>query len=486
MPRDWLWRACFAICAVLLVAPLWVVALPPLVDLPQHAAQLAIGVHWHDQTFPYRDAFAFDYLANAIVPDAVTYVLALVLPVVTAYKLVLSLAVVAVPVVLARILAAVGGPRWAVFAAFPATYGYAFMWGFTSFVIAVPFGLILLLAAIRYRSEPTRRRAFVLAGAAVLVFACHVLVLACTGLAALAIVLAAPTMRARLAGAAALSFSAMLTIAWWIALTRSSPDTTPRSVSTVLGYGVARIPTLFASVVGREHATPLVIGAGMLVLFSPVALGVRLTRTWWRWAPLATGLVCYFLVPLDVLTVAFLYPRFAVFVALGVALVVEPREPVPRVPAALGVAFAAGWMALAIVRFHAFDREAAAPRAVLAQLEPGRRLLLLSDDARSDAVDWFPYLHFEQWYVATRGGLADFSFAEFLDNRFRYRHPPPLPFGIEWEPWRFNWAKNGGDRYDYVLVRRGANSTWNPFAGPGIHVESVVRSGTWELFRVLR
>jgi hypothetical protein len=119
---------------------------------------------------------------------------------------------------------------------------------------------------------------------------------------------------------------------------------------------------------------------------------------------------------------------------------------------------------------------------LLARLEPNKRLLALIADPRSPAMPGTPYVHFGCWYQALHGGIADFSFAEFFPNRFRYKPgmDPPLPYNVEWFPQQFDWSAHGGDRYDYFLVR---GHTLDPFRGATTRIELVARNGPWAVYR---
>ena len=97
----------------------------------------------------------------------------------------------------------------------------------------------------------------------------------------------------------------------------------------------------------------------------------------------------------------------------------------------------------------------------------------------------FPYLHVGCWYQVERGGIADFSFAEFFPNRFRYKPgmDPPLPYNFEWTPDAFVWAEHGGALYDYFLVR---GTTLDPFKGATTRIELVARHGEWAVYHQTR
>ena len=108
-----------------------------------------------------------------------------------------------------------------------------------------------------------------------------------------------------------------------------------------------------------------------------------------------------------------------------------------------------------VEHFWRFDEEAGPIREVVAEAEPGKRLLGLVFDRGSEVVNHAPYLHFAQYYVVERGGVASFSFVDFPQSPVRYRAdnaPPRLPNRFEWTPERFRFAAHG-QAYDYFLIR---------------------------------
>jgi hypothetical protein len=481
LAEQQVWNGAFATCCCLLVMPLWVTDPLPLVDLPQHAAQLSVGLRWPADGFPYSEYFELNWVPNPVVPHALSYLLALVFPVSLALKLVLGTALLGMAASTARLVRTLNGDQWCVFTIFPVAYGYAFMWGFVPFVLGVPLGLLLIDTAIRYRDAPTPSRAYALAVLAVLLFACHVLVLAYAGLVSAIIIATSPTWRSRFAGAGALAAVLPVVGAWWAATVALTPDTTPISAPLRLEYGFARIPQLFGFTIGALDVRPADVLLGYLVVAMPFLLGARFTTEWWRWAPLGVCAMYFFSIPRDVLGTAYVYPRFAVFLIPALLVALEPTRRRSRFARAAAVGIAAGSLLLVAGRFQAFGAESAGVRSLLSLAEPNRRMLSLVDDPSSGALPGAPYLHIACWYQVWKGGIVDFSFAEFFPNRFRYRAgmDPPLPYNVEWRPRQFNWRVHGGALYDYFLVR----GAWTPFDGATSRVELVARDGPWALYR---
>lgn len=479
------WQISFAVCCALLVAPLWVTDLLPLVDLPQHAAQLAIAHRWSDPGFDYAQYFELNWLANSLAPYALTYAFAVVAPIEVALKIALCIALLGIPIATWRLLVATGGNRWWVFAAFPIAHGYAFAWGFLSFVLAAPVGLWLILVALRFQSAPSRKRALALAALCYLLFASHVFVLAYAGLAALLIiVLGAPTWRAKLLGALALAAVVPLASGWWLLTRLLTADSTPQTAPTILDLGTIRFKNALSYMSGAQDVTLTTMLPAVLFLALPFAIGARACRAPWRWAPLGCALLFHLLLPLNVFDTAFIYPRFTLFIIPGLLIALEPTQERRRLRP-LPVAVAGLWLALLIGRYYAFGAESRGVAQLIEQIPPNTRLLSLIDNPRSEVVPWSPYLHVGCWHQVRHGGISDFSFAEFFPNRFRYRRnmDPPLPYNVEWIPQNFRWPLHGGALYDYFLIRQSPGARWSPFVGATTQIVLVARVGEWRLYR---
>jgi hypothetical protein len=459
---------------------------PPLTDLPQHAAQVAIGRGWLAGSDLYREVYAQNPLASQLVPYALVLGLSYGTSIVTALKVVLSLALVATVVAVSRILDEIGGDSWWVFAVLPTLYGFSLSWGFLSLVVATPIGLGTILVATRFARRPTRQRLFILAALPLLLFATHVLVLGWASLVAALVLLLGARGSARFRGLLALAWMLPLAGLWMVHTADLPAHASAHPIPYRQGASVgARGTELLALLVGQpQTVASWLIGAALLGL--PFAIGARPSRDPWRWAPFVATMILYLAAPVHAFGTAFLYPRASFFVLPTLLFALEAGTRPRAVFRALAVAFSVAWSVLLGLRFRQFDQESRPVAELLREAEPGKRLLSLAASAHSAAVPWRPYVHFAQWYQVEREGVVDFSFAEYFPNPFHYRpeHDPPLPGFVDWDPRRFRWSEHGGEIYDYFLVRKArADFDWDPLAGATTDLQEVARRGSWILFR---
>jgi len=154
----------------------WMAPYPPMIDLPQHAGQVVV---LHDLLLgrsPWADLVRINLLTPYLIGYGLTLALSFVMPVVVALKLLLSAAFcgfVAGCVLLRRSFG--GDPRldWLFI---PGFFGMAYYWGFFTYLITVPLGVLFLVLAHRYAESPQPRTGWLIFAAGVGLFFSHGLV----------------------------------------------------------------------------------------------------------------------------------------------------------------------------------------------------------------------------------------------------------------------------------------------------------------------
>lgn len=478
----------FGLALVASVVPLWIPAYLPLVDIPQHAAQVA-SLHelWSGNGL-FLDTFEVNWFTPYLGGYLLLYLVSIALPIVAATKLVVSAAIVALPIITGLLLRELGVDDRLKWLAIPGSYSFALYWGFMVYLVAVPVALIFLLLTIRFERHPTHARALGVAGFSILLFFFHVIALGFGSLIALTYVAARNIGRWRRMLYCALPYTTPIPlIAFWMSGiydTEASVQNTP-----IVFAGLReRLVTLFMQLSGLDGFAFLislaVVAAFVLV---PILLGYRLSRRPERWAPLAVGAVTYFLFPSFAQNTAFLYERLAVFL-IPLWLLAWDAPPRPhRALAATIIATVGLWLTINTMRFVDFAEESQSFDTVLRAAEPGRRvagMLLCNSSPRfSNPV----YLHFAAWYQAVSAGVADMSFATTHPSMVRYQDMEAARFGeyLAWQPNEFVWNRDGGPSYDYFMVCAGTDASAALFKDRIESVELVTQRGPWWLYRNL-
>lgn len=473
---------------VLSVVPLWLGPYLPMVDLPQHAAQIAVLRELWGGNTALAEIFWVNWFTPYLLGYLLLYVLALVLPITIASKVIVTLSVVAVPLLTGRLLRVAGADeRWR-WLAIPCSFGFAFYWGFLSFLVAAPLALLFLTMSVGFAREPTVRLGVWIALFAVFLFFSHVIVLGLASLIALGYVLGVHYKSPRKLLLCALPYTVPLPlIGIWLAITYAT-ETRVQNDPVVFGPLSYRLLQLLTQPAGREVLTgssaAIVLLVTSAVVLLPWLSGARLNRRPERWLPFALALAAFLLAPHYVFNAAYFYQRLGLFLVPLWLMIWDPpgvRRGVER----WAILVVVLWVVTSIGRFAAFARETQSFANIMATIEPARRTAGMVLGAGSPLFSLPVYLHFPAWYQATHAGVVDFNFAEFYSQMVRYRSSvgPRVTESVAWYPEAFEWEANGGASYDYFLVKAGFDAAPGIFKDRLGSVELVSRSGWWWLYR---
>ncbi len=161
------------IAGVLTAVPIVVVRYPPMGDLAMHEAQVAILRHLSDPTFVPPGLYRFiGPQANQLF-HLTALALSYVVPTALACKLVVAAAVLATPVLGARLLARRGLSTWPALALCPVVLGWMFTWGLVGSMLGFAVLLYALPALERLARRPSPRAAAAAALVTLLAFFAH-------------------------------------------------------------------------------------------------------------------------------------------------------------------------------------------------------------------------------------------------------------------------------------------------------------------------
>ena len=477
----------FVAVVALSVAPLWIGRYLPMVDMPQHAAQIAALREMLSGNQMFTQLFEINWFTPYLLGYLLLAALATVLPITVAAQLIVSASVVAMPLLTGRLLRAAGADeRWR-WLAIPCSFSFAFYWGFLNFLVAAPLALLFLIQTIRFVDTPTVKRGAMIALFAIFLFFSHVIVLGCASLMALGYVFGRSYRDGKRLVLLALPYTAPLPlIAIWLAL---AYDRAPavRNDPVIYGPFLERVMQLLLQPAGHDGLSLITLLVTATILVLPPLAGSTFSRRPERWLPFALGLVVFVASPHYVLATAYFFQRLGIFlVPLWLMAWDPPTHAQRRVDWAAAVIVLL-WSFTNIGRFAAFARETETFREVLAAAEPGRRVASMVYDKSSRFFVLPVYLHFPVWYEATQRGIVDFNFGDFYSLMVRYKSSagPRITDQLGWYPTAFSWEANGGARYDYFLVKSRIDISNEIFKEKRGAVELVTRSGWWWLYRNL-
>ncbi|MDX2053355.1 MAG: hypothetical protein SFV15_13240 [Polyangiaceae bacterium] len=452
----------------------------PMVDLPQHAAQISVWLHLGDKSFAGVENFRVNLRTPYLTGYALARWLGAWLGVVPGLKLAIWLSVVAQFGAFALLVRKLGHPFWVSLFGLPFAFGYSFYFGFVSFLAAVPFVLLALTLALWHRERASvltgSALALALAGAVVSHgFACGV-----------ALAMVGPLL---LRGAGhffvrVAPLGAPLLVSW---LLLSDGDSARKIGATIWDprfFELAQVPSLMLSASGGDAAATA-FGVFMLAAMS---LGVgRPSREPERWLPLLLVVAGFCLFPAVMGGFGPLHPRFASFFPAALLLGFEPKNaPGFKLLPGVAAALCGAWCAVFGVRTYAFSQEAAPVRNWVKQMPAGLRVRPIVFERESEAFPGAPmHLHMSAYYLAEKGGIQGYSFAMYPTSVIRYvpGFVPGMGGGAEWHPERFSALKDV-PRFDCFLVHSEMDRSVSLFGDLLSQVELVFHEGNWWAYRV--
>jgi hypothetical protein len=476
----------------------WLAPHPPMADLPQHAGQIVLLRDLLLGQSAWESLLRINYFTPYLIGYGLALPLTFVMPIAAALKLLLMLAFYAFVfccMLLRRHFRADERLDWLFI---PGFFGFAYAWGFFTFLVAAPLGLLFVLLADRYARHPTTAGGARLGAVGAILFFSHglVFVFACGIGVALLLV---RSKRWQSTFSTLFPYAPLAVLSATYALVSHSAETGLENglTSTLWGAWESRLNVLgavFGTAWYDAHDALFVAVGGIIMLWAPRLLGSRLNRDApWVFVPMAAMLLVWLAAPNYAMKTSFIYHRFALFILPFYALMF--RRPVsssvgnessgmqPQVCQILLATIC--WLFLAgqtdrLVRFAQEDKDFEMARAAV---EPGQRALSLVLDCNSTAArSAIGYLHHPSWYQAENGGFVDFNFAWFPPQIVRYR-PDSLP-GVrtDWTPERFEWTRDQAWRYRYFFVRHTQPLASNLFTNRDCEISLLKSVGSWSIY----
>ena len=494
---DHLKLALFVVSAAFGGAIFWLAPYPPMIDLPQHAGQVALLRDLVLGRSPWTETMQVHLFTPYLIGYGLALPFSLVLPVATALKVLLSLAYagfVFMCVVLRRHFGSDARLDWLFL---PGFFGFAYAWGLLTFLVAAPIGLCFILVASRYARERSLGRATLIIALGLVLLASHALVFLLGWTVGL-LLLGVRTPPKRWVRAA-LPFAVLALACALLFLTGRTVEQdvgTPGGWKFNFDYGLLRLPKVLLFTVGYKFS-PLYIVVAVALLCIPWLLGMRIgSRRSGVWVPFVVVALIMTIAPSSGFKTALLYERFALFLLPAYAWMFTTERSLDGAPRptrrwgtriAMPLLVVACW---AVLGFNAiltwrFGQEAADFDAVLDSVQPGQRALALVFDPGSEAArNPYVYQHYASWYQAERQGLVDFNFAWFPPQivRFRPGHLPSVGTGFDLNRQKFNWVEHGGRDYRYFFVRRLGPIPADLFAGADCAPIILSARGSWTVF----
>lgn len=488
-------------------AVFWIAPRPPLIDLPQHAGQVALLHDLVAGISPWTSIFRINLLTPYLIGYGLALPLSFIMPVGSALKVILSVAYVAFVLLGARLRAHFGADQRLDWLFFPVFFGFAYSWGFYTFLASAPLVILFVLAVDRYARQPLLKRGIAAMLIGLMLLLSHGLAFVFGAIVAGCLY----TMHCYIGGGKWLKR--------WVR--EVWPLVIPGIACIIIyllsvriqlqywAYGhlpmfwdisIMRLPRLLVNSIGDYYDPKILIAIPALgLLAAPWLLGLRINRRDpTTWVMLIIVLAVEILVPSTMISTGYVYQRFALFFLPAYVLIFTSSSSRPTAGGMVEAATARRsatmpmtvlifcvWTILACHSWETwrFAQESKDFEEVLSATEPRQRMLSLTFAAKSDDADLkLPYRHYASWYQAEKHGLVDFNFAWFPPQIVRFR-PDQLPKVKEgFSGQAFTAKKYPIEPYRYILARHTAPLPADLFKGADCVPRMVLERGSWTLF----
>lgn len=481
--------------AIVASAPAWIVQYPPLQDMPFHVAAIRVVHSFSDAAYAFRDTydlvlFSTQYVLYYVLGSALSYVLGVKYANVALMCVYLG----GTPLATRSLLRAMGKDERLTILVVPVLVNVMFTFGLLPFMLGIPIMLYGLAVALRHFERPTRRSAILLGALAVALFFSHVFTFFLFGV---GFALMFPWSRIeKWVTSAAPVAPALLLVLWWTKTSKAGQESLGALKGPLghapYGQAIGGASQWMLDVFKDDTDEIILIMWGLLVLVT-VGLAVGQTdkaKPAARWFALLPVLcvALYFLMPGELGPVWLFAQRFP-------SLALITLVPALRMPQG-----GRGWLAAAAMvalawhtttntckHYVAFQLEEVGDiDGAIASIEPGKRTAGLIFDSGSKTMNWAPFLHYVSWVQVEKGGMVQFSYADWAHWPFHYKHghyPPPNTATDGQTRRRWEWTPEQVPitelypYYDYVLVRGGA---WNPPPGT---FHNVFHGDKWNVWK---
>lgn len=419
--KSWL----FGMTLFAAVLTVWIAERPPMVDLPQHLAQV---VEWRaliEGRFAYADLVRLNYATPYLLAYGLLLPLTYVVSATTAAKLVLSISFLAFVGLCKVLRRELGGDRrldWLFLFGF---FGFAWRFGFLQYLCAAPIVILFLIVALHQARANSPRNQLALLFVGVLLLLSHALqFIFAVAIGGLFILFDRRDVGYKLrAYVPYYIFAFVAAFLWWSMSSSENFTAGARIVFDDPFYNRFKIPLY---ILGNDRADWWAVMASVVAVSVPILFQFRIARLP-AWIPLAACVTVLLFVPHIWSAAAFVYHRFALFLVPFWALAFSVSDAccasiwLDRIRFAVLAIAALAATAIQAQRQFEFRNYSAGFETILAAAEPNRLALSLIYASNEPNSAYPVYRNYASWYAVEKGGFVDFNFAFYINSIVRYR-----------------------------------------------------------------
>lgn len=458
-------RAWFGLCSLVALVAVWGHRYPAGIDLPQHANLFRLWTELSSGPWEYRRLYRVELFTPYLLPYLVAYPVTKVVSALAAVKVLYTGTAIGLPLLMRRWLKTIGADPRLALVGFVAAFGFPYIWGFFSNVVALPLVFGYLNSFERQGERPSIGRIAATAAWAVALFLSHGIAFGIAmGAAGISYLLRWGWLR-RWRALVHFLLPAGVAVTWLLV---RSTAVNNHPIQDYLDW--QRIVTLFSSAFmpfpDERYAKFSLAGVVLFLLVARPKLRFGAARI----APFALALIAFLALPDWIASTWLVGSRLSVFVHAFVVALLVPREgdPVARqwfhVLGALTLAF----LVVLNVRLAGFNRELAGLDVIAQAIPKGSDIetLVVRTNLNSEVFGNDQLGQTPAWVTAKRGGMIANDSAVSIYYQIPIKRND-VPF-----PARSRYVIGHGDRRQYRNVMRAATGSSAPLA----------RSGQWLLY----
>lgn len=457
----------------------------PMLDLPQHAAQVQAfkAMMSGDHALPWLDNLEINWFTSYWIGYLSVLVFSFILPLNYATNLVVAISFVLFVLSFSALRKKFVVPNILDWVLIPSFFGFAYILGFMTYLLAIPLGAMLLIANLKLIENFNTKNILMILLLGVILYFSHMLIFLffCQIAAGMTLFDQSNSFKEKLKRLTPFYF-----LVWLIPVFLLTPDYfndnnlaqffNKNAYSNFrYGYFEARFLDLFRypwTIDTIPYQTPLMlfdssleIGLELIfivVLLFPFLIGCQLTKDWKRYIPLLSFFIAWFCFPTQAAKTSFIYERFSIFFFPFYMLLFEKNKSDEENSVVFKLTLSGLWIVLFLWMTYIpmrdiflFNKETNSFRELSSQLTEGKKVLsLIYDNKNKEGRKMSQYANFPVWYQALQNGWVEYNFAWFPPQIVRYkidRVPENRP-GFVWSPEQFVEFRHCDD-YDYLIVR---------------------------------
>ena len=427
----------------------------PLVDLPQHAAQVAAL----DELLKGKSTWTNLVELNFNTPYLVGYLSWLGL--LQFFDIVLSSRILVILIFLCFIFSAIQlkntlQSSWLVpWVAIPSFFGFCYEWGFITYLLAISIGILFFIQNIKWSNHPNIKQGLIVSLLGVILFYSHILSYLFFCLLSFIYFIYNVEDKKNILKIIPTYFLFFCLLIFYLNVSDSLGSQYTYGVKVMyhsIGEKFFNLMIYPWSMTDKSFIYP-----SLILLIIPFLMGYRISSEFKRYIPLVILILVWFLLPHFMNNTYFIYERYSILFFLFFYLIFERKNDFKysKYFSAIFLILIVFLMIEDYKNIFLAKKETVDFANTVEELPANKRVLgLIFEPISASGSTPFTYVHFASWYQAQKGGWSDFNFAWFHPQIVRYKpsKTPEVKPGFEWTPQHVQYL-NACDNYDILIVR---------------------------------